>query len=159
MDFVFDHGAQPFPNRNGGPVRSSALPLEMGIAKRRQELYRFPMQTLGKLHHLLISVRQFTSAAGVAAQPSRDGFGKHVALNGSNVANLIAEREFPFAVRPFQLFGRDTLHYPHGSLADFRKVVEKAIDVMDFHVVMISEVSWQATRSPVLDWPGLWKAS
>src|SRR4029077_12147011 len=90
-----------------------------------KDVDRLAMQPFGKAHHLLVSISEFLVAAGIAAMASGDSFGEHVAVDGSDVAHEVAQRELAVAVRPFDLVGGNAAGDAHGASVDFVEVVEE----------------------------------
>jgi hypothetical protein len=129
MDLVLHHGAQPFPGGEGRAFGSHALAAEILGRQAGKDVHRLAMQPFGKTHHLLVSIGEFLAAAGIAARAPGDRFGEHVAVDGSDVAHEVAQRELAGAVGSFYLVGRNAAGDAHGAAVNFVEVVEEGGEI------------------------------
>jgi hypothetical protein len=132
-DLVFRHQAQPFPDGNARPIRSCAFSREAFISQTRENLHRLGMKRIAEGHHFFVAISQLSPATGVAAGLPLNGFRKHVAFDGSNVAHQISEGEFAFTKRPLQSVRRNALRNPRGPLMNLAEIFQEPIDRQRWH--------------------------
>jgi len=137
MDLVLNHGAQPFPGGEGRAFGSHALAAQNLGCQAGKDVDRLAMQPFGEAHHLLVSIGEFLAAAGIGALAPGDTFGEHVAVDGSDVAHEVAERELAFTIRPLQFVSRNEACNAHGAAVDFVEVVEEGGEVLDLHTLAL----------------------
>src|SRR5262245_10068122 len=138
MDFVLDHGAEPFPGRDRKARRRLALACEVGVAQLADDRLGLDVQPIEERQSRVESVGEVSSATLIAARSAGHRLRVHVALDGREVPHEIAERERPGSKRPLESVGRNAGNDATCSRANTVPIFEKLAHGSNVHLSVLS---------------------
>lgn len=134
VDFVLDHQAQPFPERDRGAIRRDGFLREIFIAEAGENLHGFGVEAIHVGEDFIVAIGELAGMAGVGTGAELGVFGPHEALGGGQVAKDIAESVAAFAEGPFELIARDATRDAQCAGADFIELLGEIGGVGNGHL-------------------------
>src|SRR3954464_1891687 len=133
MRLVFDHRAEPLPNRDWSFGGGEALLRQPRVGELGEQRTRLVVQTIVQGQRRIEAVGEFATVARIRTRPVTDGLAIHVALDRRQMPNEIAEAEFSRRRRPVEIVAGDAKDDATRPLMNALQVVEKRIDAGDLH--------------------------
>src|SRR5262249_49323870 len=141
VNFVFYHGAEPFPCRQLRSRGCHTVALQIFGSQTLEHLNGLDMTSPEKLHDGVISIGETSAAPWIPTPVATCVFGKHVAFDRGDVANSVAEREEPFFRCPLDPIRWNLFDDALRPLSHTFVVTQERLNIRDLHKKLLSRAS------------------